>query len=152
MAVGSDTRRIIPVMTKLIKGYAPLTVLFSSCAAGGPSYRIYVSNVGGDLTIVERARGIHASPDGTLVYIALSGSPAGRPNKTAAGIFGIAAKKILRELLSGSDPEQFAGARDGVSHLAQERRDEFLAIKSAGGVRIGDASHQRHSGDPRIPA
>ncbi len=82
-------------MTKLASACAPLLlVLLSSCAPNGPSYRVYVSNEGsGDLTIIDpvrmealatvpigkRARGIHASADGKLVYIALSGPPTRLP-------------------------------------------------------------------------
>src|SRR5580693_6648183 len=59
-----------------------------------PAPRIYVSDeVGGDLSIInsatlavttvhlgKRARGIHASPEGGTIYVALSGSPIGGPN------------------------------------------------------------------------
>jgi len=57
--------------------------------------RIYVTNeVSGDMTIIDagtlnviatvplgkRPRGIHASPDGKTIYVALSGSPIGGPD------------------------------------------------------------------------
>lgn len=57
--------------------------------------RIYTTNeVSGDMTIIDadtlnvvatvplgkRPRGIHASPDGKAIYVALSGSPIGGPN------------------------------------------------------------------------
>src|SRR5689334_13829872 len=59
------------------------------------TYRIYVTNENsGDLSVIDsatneviatvplgkRPRGIHASPDGKAVYVALSGSPIGGPN------------------------------------------------------------------------
>jgi YVTN family beta-propeller protein len=71
-----------------------LVALLTSCAPSGPSYRVYISNEGsGDLTVIDpqkmeavttvpigkRARGIHASADGKLIYIALSGSPFAPP-------------------------------------------------------------------------
>ena len=103
-------------------------------------YRVYVSNEGsGDLTIIDpvkmepiatvplgkRARGIHASPDGKLIYVALSGSPFAPPgvdestlpppDKSAdgVGVFDIAQQKMLRKVPGGSDPEQFAVSKDG---------------------------------------
>ena len=101
--------------------------------------RVFVSNeVSGDLSIIDsgtfavstihlgkRARGIHASPDGKTLYIALSGSPIGGPNvdesklpppdKSADGIavFDIAQNKVVGMLQAGSDPENFAVSQDG---------------------------------------
>jgi YVTN family beta-propeller protein len=58
------------------------------------AYRIYVTNeFSGDLSIIDsvtmevvstvplgkRPRGVHASPDGETIYVALSGSPPGIP-------------------------------------------------------------------------
>ena len=97
-------------------------------APHGP--RIYVSNeVSGDLSIIDsstfavtnvhpgkRVRGIHASPDGNTIYIALSGSPIAGPgvhesklappDKSADGIavLDIAQNKIVNMLHAGSDP------------------------------------------------
>src|SRR5215468_1178488 len=95
-------------------------------------YRIYVTNeTSGDLSIIDgsslevistvplgkRPRGIHASPDGRTIYIALSGSPLAPPgvdentlpppDKSADGIgvFDIATNKMLRKVPGGSDPE-----------------------------------------------
>src|SRR5881628_3549582 len=127
-------------MKKLALSAIPLLLaLLTSCAPGGPSYRVYISNEGsGDLTVIDpqkmeavatvpigkRARGIHASADGKLIYIALSGSPFAPPgvdestlpppDKSADGIgvFEIASNKMLRKVPGGSDPEQFAIRRD----------------------------------------
>src|SRR5689334_16512246 len=99
-----------------------------------PGSRIYVTNENsGDLSVIDastlevlatvplgkRPRGIHASPDGKTVYVALSGSPIGGPgvdesklpppDKTADGIgvFDVQQNKLLRLIQSGSDPENF---------------------------------------------
>src|SRR5271163_3265398 len=96
--------------------------------------RLFVTNeVSGDMTVIDtgtaqvittiplgkRPRGIHASPDGKTIYVALSGSPIGGPNvdestlpppdKTADGIgvFDTRQNKLLRMIQSGSDPENF---------------------------------------------
>src|SRR5947208_11211094 len=98
----------------------------------GPSYKVYVTNeASGDLTIIDpekkeaittvplgkRARGLHPSPDGKLLYVALSGSPLAPPgvdestlpppDKSAdgIGIFDLATDKMLRKVPGGSDPE-----------------------------------------------
>jgi YVTN family beta-propeller protein len=113
-----------------------------SVAATAPDagYRVYVTNeVSGELSIIDpaklevvstvmlgkRPRGIHASPDGKSIYVALSGSPIAGPgvdesklppaDKTADGIgvFDIAQNKVVRMINAGSDPEEFDLSSDG---------------------------------------
>ncbi len=113
--------------------------MLAGCSRG-PSYRVYVSNeASGDLTVIDpgkmealatvplgkRARGIHATPDGKTIFVALSGSPFAPPgvdestlpppDKSADGIgvFDVAQSKMLRKVPGGSDPEQFAISKDG---------------------------------------
>jgi YVTN family beta-propeller protein len=103
-------------------------------------YRIFVTNeTSGDLSIIDgatfevmatiplgkRPRGIHASPDGRTIYVALSGSPMAPPgvdesklpppDKSADGIgvFDVEQNKLVRLLEGGSDPENFDVSRDG---------------------------------------
>ncbi len=103
-------------------------------------YRIYVTNeASGDVTVIDgkaldvvatipvgkRPRGVHVSPDGRSVYVALSGSPAAPPgvdestlpppDKTAdgIGIIDVAQGKVVRTIKCGSDPEQFDLSKDG---------------------------------------
>ena len=124
-----------------------LVALLTSCVPSGPSYRVYISNEGsGDLTVIDpqkmeatstvpigkRARGIHASADGKLIYIALSGSPFAPPgvdestlpppDKSADGIgvFDIEQNKMLRKVTGGSDPEQFAVGKEGLLYVSNE--------------------------------
>jgi YVTN family beta-propeller protein len=104
------------------------------------AYRVYVTNErSGDLSIIDsanneviasvplgkRPRGIHASLDGKTIYIALSGSPIAGPgidesklpppDKKADGIgvFDVEAKKLVKVIASGSDPEDFDLSKDG---------------------------------------
>ena len=120
-------------------------------------YRVFVTNeTTGDLSIIDgtsheviatiplgkRPRGIHASPDGKTIYVALSGSPIGGPNvdesklppadKTADGIgvFDVAQNKIVKMLPGGSDPENFAISLDG--------KMMFIANEDAGGISFLD--------------
>jgi YVTN family beta-propeller protein len=126
---------------------------FGSASAAG-SYQIYVSDErsddvtvidGGDFSVVttipvgKRPRGIHASPDGKFVYVALSGTPIAIPpqldahgnpifkrggddddNESASdkgadgiGIIDVAHKRLKRKIFAGSDPEEFALSKDG---------------------------------------
>lgn len=104
------------------------------------AYRVYVTNeTSGDLTVIDsadfevagtyrlgkRPRGIHPSPDGRLIYVALSGTPPAPPGvdeKTlpppdhasdGIGVFDIAQNKITRIIQSGYDPENFDLSKDG---------------------------------------
>jgi len=105
-----------------------------------PGYRIYVTNEeSGDLTIIDsatlavvstvplgkRPRGIHASPDGKTIYVALSGSPPAPPgvdestlpppdrSADGIGVFDVGAGKLVKTIKSGTDPEEFALSKDG---------------------------------------
>jgi YVTN family beta-propeller protein len=130
--------------------FAVPTLLFgllAGCGPSGPPYKVYVSNEGsGDLSVIDpvkmetlstvaigkRARGLHASADGKLIYMALSGSPSAPPgvdestlpppDKSAdgIGIYEIAGNKLLRKVPGGSDPEQFAVGRDGLIYVSNE--------------------------------
>jgi YVTN family beta-propeller protein len=105
-----------------------------------PAYGVYVTNeMSGDLTIIDpgtmeavstvplgkRPRGIHASPDGQTIYVALSGSPPAPPgvdestlpppdrSADGIGVFDVREGKLLRVIKSGTDPEEFALSPDG---------------------------------------
>src|SRR5262245_10521761 len=102
-------------------------------------YYVYVTNeTGGDLSVIhggtnevvetiplgKRPRGVKVSPDGTQLFVALSGSPIGGPgvdesklpppDKAADGIgvVDIASRKIVKMLHGGSDPEALAISSD----------------------------------------
>src|SRR3954470_16395310 len=118
-------------------------------AADTRSYLVCVSNEkSGTVTIIDgvsdqvittlavgkRPRGIHASPDGKLLYVALSGSPISGPPQLDAkgnpifqeeddersdhaadgiGVVDLERKAFLRKLPGGSAPEEFAVGKDG---------------------------------------
>ena len=102
--------------------------------------RVFVTNEGsGDISVIDvaaqkvvttipvgkRPRGIRVSPDGSTLYVALSGSPIAPPgvdestlpppDKRADGIgvVSVADYKLLRIVKAGSDPEQTAVSQDG---------------------------------------
>ena len=126
-----------------------------AAAATSSAYLIFVSNEkSGDVTVIngstfkvqatipvgKRPRGIHASPDGKTVYVALSGTPIEGPPQLDAqgnpilkkrkddddddsapadksadgiGVVDIASGRLTGKILAGSDPEEFALSKDG---------------------------------------
>ena len=133
----------------LVVGVAAAPPVWSQAA----SYHVYVTNErSGDVTVIDgadfsvaatipvgkRPRGIHISPDGKTVYVALSGTPIEAPPQIDAhgnpiferkkegdddenadkaadgiGVLDAASKKLTRKLNGGSDPEEFALSKDG---------------------------------------
>ena len=138
-------------------------------------YQIFVTNErsgdvtvidGGDFKVVDtipvgkRPRGIHVSPDGRAVYVALSGTPIEGPppldalgnpilkknsrsdddddddakaDKSAdgIGIVNVAQKKLMGRISAGSDPEEFVLSKDG-SRIYVSNED----IKTASVINI----------------
>ncbi len=103
--------------------------------AFAPAYHVYVTNeTSGDLTVIaggthtvvqtvplgKRPRGIKASPDGTRLFVALSGSPPAPPgidestlpppdrSADGIGIIHVEHLAVIRILRGGTDPEQVA--------------------------------------------
>jgi YVTN family beta-propeller protein len=164
---------------KLTVGIISLAGSLVAClgvAAPAGSYRVYVSNEksgdvtvisGGDFSVIstipvgKRPRGIHVSPDGKTVYVAVSGTPIEGPpqldahgnpifekkrgddddddagaDKSADGIavVDVAAGQLTGKLQAGSDPEEFALSRDGRSiYLSNEdvKTASVIDIKAA---------------------
>src|SRR5437870_5215000 len=152
------------MMSKMIWFVIPvsLAILLSSCnRPAGSSYRVYVTNeASGDLTVIDpvkmealatlplgkRCRGIHASADGKLIFVALSGSPFAPPgvdesklpppdrSADGIGVFDIAGNKMLRKIPSGTDPEQFALSKDGkLLYVTNEDAGELTILDHANG-------------------
>ena len=129
-------------------------------------YGVYVTNeLSGDLTVIDpathsaiatvplgkRPRGIQVSPDGSQLYIALSGSPISPPgidestlpppDRTADGI-GVVDVKVLtlaRILRGPSDPEQTSVSRDGARlYVANEDRGTASVLEIISGQTIAE--------------
>jgi len=132
-------------------------VLTPVSSRADPSYQIFVSNeksenvtvingsdfsVAATIPVGKRPRGIHSSPDGRTVYVALSGTPVKAPPQIDAkgnpvfskgqskddddddgdtadkaadgiGVIDVAGRKLITKLNAGSDPEEFALSKDG---------------------------------------
>jgi YVTN family beta-propeller protein len=148
----------------------------SAAPTQAADYQIFVTNEksgdvtvigGGDLRVVatipvgKRPRGIHASPDGRTVYVALSGTPIEAPPQIDAhgnpvferkkagdddddknadkaadgiGVVDVAARKLATKLRAGSDPEEFALSKDG-RHIYISNED----TKSATVISVASA-------------
>ena len=133
----------------LLTAFLPLT------GQAGQNYQVFVSNEkSGDVTVIDgkdhqvlgtipvgkRPRGIHASPDGKTVYVALSGTPIAAPpqldakgnpifqkgkddddddsvkadkSADAIGVVDVAQRKLTGRIAAGSDPEEFSLSKDG---------------------------------------
>jgi len=127
----------------------------------GTAGTLYVTNeISGDLSVIDvatervvatiplgkRPRGLRASPDGSLAYVALSGSPIAGPgvdetklpppDKRAdgIGIVDLRARRLLKVLAAGSDPEQLDVSADGkLLFVANEDTGQARAIDAASG-------------------
>ncbi len=133
--------------------------------AASAGYRIYVTNeAAGSLTVIDgatdkvmattalgkRPRGLCASPDGRLLYIALSGSPIAGPGVSEAtlppadksadgiGVFDVATGQVARVLKGVSDPEQVAVSPDGSRlYVASEDGAALVTLDTQSGAVVG---------------
>jgi YVTN family beta-propeller protein len=128
--------------------------------AAATGYRVYVTNErSGDLTVIDgaaatvvgtyplgkRPRGVRVSPDGTRLYIALSGSPIAGPGVDEAtlppadksadgiGVFDVASGKVVRVITGVSDPEQLAVTADGRLFITSEDTGRLQVVDEATG-------------------
>jgi YVTN family beta-propeller protein len=152
----------------------PLTV------QAGQNYQVYVSNEkSGDVTVIngsdnqvlgtiavgKRPRGIHASPDGKTVYVALSGTPIAAPpqldakgnpifqkgkddddddsvksdkSADAIGVVDVAQGKLTGKISAGSDPEEFSLSADGTKLYVS---NEDVKTASVINIATGKVEH-----------
>ena len=149
---------------------APESASKSDAAPLPTGPRLFATDeVGGVLTVIDvntakviatiqvgkRPRGLVVSPDGSMLYVALSGTPIGGPgvdedtlppaDKDADGIGVVSLRdlKLLRVIHGGSDPEQVAVSLDGKKlFVANEDVGEASAIDPENGqvlamVKVG---------------
>src|ERR1700733_6746155 len=163
------------------------TVLCSALAAAFPAalgaatpYQVYVTNErsgdvtvidGGDFSVVatipvgKRPRGIHASPDGKTIYVALSGTPIAAPpqldakgnpifqkgkdddddddvkadkSADAIGVVDVAQGKLAGKISAGSDPEEFSLSKDGTKLYVS---NEDVKTASVINIATGKVEH-----------
>lgn len=128
--------------------------------SSGATYLVYATNEqSGDISVIDpdarvqiaripigrRPRGLVPSPDGKLLYVAVSGSPIAGPgvdesklppaDKTADGIvvIDLVSRKPVRTLRGISDPEQIAISPDGERlYVASEDTGQLIVISKEG--------------------
>jgi YVTN family beta-propeller protein len=134
------------------------------------SYFVFVSiERSGDVTVIDgttdtvvatfkvgkRPRGIHATPDGKRLFVALSGSPRMAPgldeNRAPAdksadglGVIDPVAHKLIDRWHVGSDPEEFAISKDGKFAFIANEDDASASVvdlnsgQSRGKVKVSE--------------
>ncbi len=148
-AVPGQTAPAVGDMAKPLRLYYSLpmyllmvvaALFVAGCSKGKPEERVYVSDEDGGNVIVlntsndavvariavgKRPRGLRVSPDGTRLFVALSGTPKAGPgvddsqlppaDRTADGIgvIDLSSLKLLRVIPGGKDPELFDVTSDG---------------------------------------
>lgn len=163
-----DRQRLLPVMCRIpgVLGARLGTLLAATQAASGASgggvatYLVYATNeLAGEISVIDpvtrrevdriaigkRPRGLVASPDNRLLYVAVSGSPIAGPgvdesdlppaDKAADGIavVDLAQRKVVKLLRGISDPEQVAVSRDGtLLYVASEDTGQLIVMTTEG--------------------
>ncbi|MEP6885387.1 MAG: beta-propeller fold lactonase family protein [Gammaproteobacteria bacterium] len=166
------------------RGLRPLALMLFAMSPltgqAGANYQIFVSNEkSGDVTVIsggdnqvvstipvgKRPRGIHASPDGKTVYVALSGTPVAAPpqldskgnpifvrrkddddddpvksdkSADAIGVIDVAQRKLTGKISAGSDPEEFALSKDGTKLYVS---NEDVKAASVINIATGKVEH-----------
>lgn len=140
---------------------AILAMTAAACGHTGP--RAYVTNESsGDLSIIDlakntvvgtiplgkRPRGVKASPDGRLLFVALSGSPVAGPgvdestlpppdrSADGIGVVDVGKEQLLRMIGSGPDPEQLAVTADNRLVIANEDAARATIIDASKGTVV----------------
>ncbi len=164
-----DRQRLLPIMCRIpgVLNARLGTLLAVAEENANPekaasSYLLYVTNErAGEISIIDpasrreidriavgkRPRGLVASPDHTLLYVALSGSPIGGPDvdefrlpppdQAADGIaiIDLASNKVVRTLRGISDPEQLAISPDGTRiYVSSEDSGKLIILDTQGNI------------------
>lgn len=167
-----DRQRMLPLIcrqpaaleSRIAALVAAIRAPAGAAVTGASSYLVYVTNEGsGDVSIIDpvaraeiarivigkRPRGLVASPDGRLLYVAVSGSPnAGPgvdesklppPDRAADGIvvIDLATRQVLRTLRGIPDPEQIAISPDGTRLCVASEDSGKLFILGRDGATLG---------------
>jgi YVTN family beta-propeller protein len=148
------------------KASAPESTPAATTARVSPSgsYRVYATNeMSGDMTVIDgrthrvlatvplgkRPRGIQLSPDGTRLFVALSGTPIAGPgvdrsslppadpSADGIGVFDLGTQSLTRIIRGVSDPEQLVVSRDGrLLYVASEDAGTAVVIEAGSGKTL----------------
>ncbi len=151
-----------------------LLLAVAGCSPNGQSALgsnlVFVTNeLSGDLSIVDgatgrmlgtyplgkRPRGIKLSPDGRVLYVALSGSPIAPPgtdesklpppdhSADGVGLFDLASRKLVGVVRGVANPEQLAVSRSGLIYAGSEAAGAVVVLdpqerKVVDSIPVGD--------------
>ena len=138
-------------------------------SAAGSNLVFVTNEFSGDLSIIDgatgrmlgtyplgkRPRGIRLSPDGRVLYVALSGSPVAPPGTDESklpppdrgadgvGIFDLASRKLVGVVRGIANPEQLAVSRQGLIYAGSEAAGAVVILDPqarsvVGSVVVGD--------------
>lgn len=142
----------------------PAALFATAAFAASPGYHVYVTNErAGTLSVIDepsgkvvqtlplgkRPRGLKLSPDGKLLYVALSGSPVAGPGVDESklpppdrgadgiGIVDVAQLKLVKVLRGITDPEQLAVSHDGKRlYIASEDSGQAIVLDAQTGATL----------------
>jgi YVTN family beta-propeller protein len=160
--------RIALLATALVLAALALPGAGFTAQPAAKNYRVLVTNErSGTLTVIDgvsrkvlgtvplgkRPRGLKLSPDGKLLYVALSGSPIAGPGVDASklppadkgadgiGVVDVATLKLVNILRGVSDPEQLAVSADGKRlYIASEDTGSAIVLDAATGKTLASLS------------
>jgi YVTN family beta-propeller protein len=141
-----------------------LAAALSACGKRPPVERVFVSNEdSGDISVIDvatdtvsaripvgkRPRGLRVSPDGTHLYVALSGSQKSGPPSTeralgergdraadGIGVVSLPRARLEGKLSSGQDPEAFDVAPDGRLLVVSNEETGEASLVDVRGARV----------------
>lgn len=160
----TKTLRLSPVLfIACLLGCGSETKEASKSAESAGAYRVYITNeASGDLCVIDsarheviatvalgkRPRGIHASPDGKTIYVALSGSPFAPPgvdesklpppdrSADGIGVFDVESGKLLKVIDAGPDPEEFDLSKDGTLLYVSNEDNAAVSIVDIAAAKV----------------
>jgi YVTN family beta-propeller protein len=99
------------------------------------------------IAVGKRPRGVKLSRDGTMLYVALSGSPRGGPgvdesklpppdrSADGIGVVDLVERRLVRTFASGQDPESFDLSPDGKTlYVSNEETAEMTVLDAGSGA------------------
>ncbi|HEV2392698.1 MAG TPA: beta-propeller fold lactonase family protein [Verrucomicrobiae bacterium] len=146
---------LLAVLTPVVANSTPMVCVSNERSGNVTLIDGQAGQVLTTISVGKRPRGIHPSPDGRLLFVALSGSPIGGPrhqgpgtvddddnakkadhSADGIGIIDLGTRKFLRKIPAGSDPEQFAVSADGSMLYVSNEDAGLLSVLNAADGKV----------------